>query len=137
MTIAHPIGLYLALWKSFGGSKQVPFPGTPSSYQTLHTDSSQDLLGDFTIFVSMQGDKTAGQSVNVADNEGVSWESTWSGICSYFGLEGVGPVEDPTFSQGETWVVDQKLQWESWEEKHGLRKGTVAQAPWEFFTIIV
>ncbi|KEF60956.1 uncharacterized protein A1O9_02520 [Exophiala aquamarina CBS 119918] len=137
MTIAHPIGLYLALWKSFGGSKEVAFPGTPTSYRTLHADSAQDLLGDFTIFLSMQGDKVAGQSFNIADNDSVTWQSTWPGICSYFGLHGTDPVEDSALPQGEKWVMDLKPQWEQWERQHSLKKGTVANAPWDFFTLIV
>jgi hypothetical protein len=114
MTIAHPIGLYLAMWKSFRSTTAVPFPGTKTSYTTLHTDSAQDLLGNFTVFVSMQGDKTAGQSFNIADNDGVTWESTWPGICAYFGLEGTGPVDDPNLSQGEKWIMKQKPNWSSW-----------------------
>ncbi|KAJ9611201.1 hypothetical protein H2200_004384 [Cladophialophora chaetospira] len=137
MTIAHPIGLYLSLWKSLQETDIVPFPGTETSYRTLHTDSAQDLLGDFTIYVSMQPDKTAGRSFNIADNDGVTWESTWPGICSCFGLKGTGPLDDPSFLQGERWVMEQKSDWANWEEAQGLKRGTIEKAPWEFFTIIV
>ncbi|KAK1240990.1 hypothetical protein MKX08_000964 [Trichoderma sp. CBMAI-0020] len=137
MTIAHPVGLYLALWKSFRGTEPVPFPGTPTSYRTLHTDSAQDNLGEFTIFLSMQGDRSAGKSFNFADNDGVSWESTWCGICDYFGLQGVGPVEDASFLQGETWVLSKKDVWPQWEQDQGVKKGTIEATPWDFFTIIV
>lgn len=137
MTIAHPIGLYLALWKAFRPGQAVPFPGTKTSYVTLHTDSSQDVLGDFTVFLSMQGEKSAGRSFNIADNDGVTWESTWDGICSYFGLNGVGPNDNPHFIQGEKWVIEQRSSWEAFEQDHGLKKGTIEKAPWEFFTIIV
>ena len=85
----------------------------------------------------MQGDKTAGQSFNFADNDGVTWESTWPGICSYFGLNGVGPVDDPSFPQGEQWVMMERPNWAKWEEDHGLKTGIIEQTPWEFFTIIV
>ncbi len=137
MTIAHPIGLYLSLWKSLRATDAVPFPGTIISYKTLHTDSAQDLLGDFTIYLSMHPHKTAGRSFNIADNDGVTWESTWQGICSYFGLDGTGPVNDPNFLHGEKWVMAQKSQWTSFEAEHGLKSGTIQQAPWEFFTIIL
>lgn len=137
MTIALPIGLYLALWATFRGTDTVPFPGTKTSYTTLHTDTAQDLLGNFTIYVSMQENKTAGQSFNIADNDGVTWESTWAGICAYFGLKGAGPVDDANFLQGEKWVIEQKPNWAKWEVDHGLRKGIIEQAPWEFFTIIL
>ena len=137
MTIAHPIGLYLSLWKSLRNTDVVPFPGTKTSYTTLHTDSAQDLLGDFTIYLSMHADQTAGRSFNIADNDGVTWESTWPGICSYFGLKGTGPLEDSSFLQGERWVLQQKPYWVKWEEDHGLKRGTIEKAPWEFFTIIV
>uniref|UniRef100_A0A8H7N4H5 PRISE-like Rossmann-fold domain-containing protein n=1 Tax=Bionectria ochroleuca TaxID=29856 RepID=A0A8H7N4H5_BIOOC len=137
MTIAHPIGLYLALWKSFRHTEPVPFPGTRTSYHTLHTDTSQDILGDFTIFLSMRGESSSGKSFNIADNDGVSWESTWGGICSYFGLKGVEPMDNTSSLQGEAWVTSIKSQWAEWEADHALKKGTVEAAPWEFFTIIV
>lgn len=137
MTLAQPIGIYLGLWKSFRPETPVPFPGTNTSYTTLHTDTSQDILGDFTIYISMQGAKTAGLSFNIADNDGVTWESTWNGICSYFGLKGVGPDETVDQVQGEQWIMRLRPQWAEWEQHHGLRQGTVENAPWEFFTIIL
>lgn len=137
MTIAHPIGLYLSLWKSFRDTDIVPFPGTKTSYKTWHTDSAQDLLGDFTVYLSMHPGKTAGRSFNIADNDGVTWESTWPGICDYFGLKGAGPVEDPGLLQGEKWVKEQKPRWARWEKDNKLKEGTIEQSPWEFFTIIV
>jgi hypothetical protein len=85
----------------------------------------------------MQGNRSAGKSFNFADNDGVSWESTWCGICDYFGLQGVGPVEDASFLQGEAWVLSKMDVWPQWEQDQGVKKGTIEATPWEFFTIIV
>ncbi|KIW13353.1 hypothetical protein PV08_08541 [Exophiala spinifera] len=137
MTIAHPIALYLAMWKKFRETTVVAFPGTSTSYKTLHTDSSSDTLGNFTIYVSMHAEQTSGRNFNIADNDGVTWEDTWDGICSYFGLKGGPPNENAGFLQGENWILSLKPRWAEFEKETGLRSGVLETTPWEFFTIIV
>lgn len=60
-------------------------------WRALHSDGSQDLLGRFTVFVSLQEEDKVenGTLVNIADGVG-TWESDWPEICKWFGLKGVG-----------------------------------------------
>ena len=92
MNIAQALGLFLAMYKSVEGSgSEVPFVGNEAAYKELHTDTSQDILARFHIFASPHADAVAGQAFNVADGDVVTWEEIWPGVCSWFGLKGVGP----------------------------------------------
>lgn len=89
------------------------------------------------IYVSLHPEETAGQSYNIADEEsGRSWESIWSKICQYFGIEATGPAEDDT-PTGEAWVLSQRDRWSAWEEDSGLKSGIVSQTAWGFMTTVL
>lgn len=133
MNLAQPIALYLSLWASLNPGKAAPFPGTANSYKELHTDISQDLLAKMHIYVSLNPDKTAGGSFNVADaTAGNSWETVWPDICRYFGVEAAGPHE----LAGEAWVVSVQEKWERWEEEKGLKKNMMRDTNWKFLTVV-
>lgn len=63
--------------------------------------------------MSLHPELTAGKAFNIADEDrGISWEMVWPGIAEYFGLEGVGPLEEGL--TGEGWVRSQKENWGLW-----------------------
>lgn len=134
--IAQPIALYLSLWKNMSSSLEVPFPGTFESYKTFHSDCSQDQLARFTIYVSLHPEQTAGESFNIADiDQPISWEMVWPGICEYFGLKAVKPVEGETQLSGESWITTKSSEWESWETQNKLKNKVLARTCWDFMTI--
>jgi hypothetical protein len=136
MNLAQPIGIYLSLWANLNPGKPAPFPGTANSYRQLNTNCFQDLVAKMHIYVSLNPDKTAGGSFNVADTrDGMSWEMIWQDICAYFGLEGGGPPEDGQLA-GEEWVMSVKEQWGSWETSTGVKEGVVEKTAWGFMTTV-
>ncbi|KAG0645390.1 Short chain dehydrogenase sirQ [Hyphodiscus hymeniophilus] len=137
MNIAEPLGLYLSLWKDFGGSNEVPFPGTKESWEHLQSNGSQDLVARFTIYTSLNPKLTAGKSFNIADqDEGVSWSMVWEGIAAYFGLKGVGPLESGQANTGESWVNSQRDHWDAWTKEKGLRAKVLDNTCWYFMTVV-
>ena len=105
MNIAQNLGLWLSLVRSIERpGAEVVFPGSEHAWKALHSDTSQDLLGKFALFTSLQdlGEVKNGTVVNIAD--GVSrWAEDWPKICKWFGLKGVGPKEDAV--TGKRWVM--------------------------------
>jgi len=88
------------------------------------------------IFVSLNPEKTAGGSYNIADEDNAySWEMTWPGICEYFGVVAAGPAEDGSPS-GEAWVMSQQGHWNSWEQEKGLKAGVLRETAWVFMTTV-
>ncbi|PVH73631.1 hypothetical protein DL98DRAFT_519818 [Cadophora sp. DSE1049] len=139
MSLAEPLALYLSLWKSLSPSKAVPFPGTAESYTHIQSNISTDQLGRFHIFASLHPEQTAGKAFNIADEDGgISFEMVWPGIAAYFGLEGIGPVEDGDMKgfSGEGWVRGQKAEWEAWTRESGLRAGVIENTCWSFITVV-
>ena len=137
MNIAEPMAVFLSLWKSLNPSLDVPFPGTELSYTRLHSDISQDTLARFHIYASLNAEKSSGRSFNISDGKAQSWKMVWSGICSYFGLNGVGPLESYTGLLGEEWVKSQQPKWKGWISKYGLREDLLETTPWWFLTAIL
>jgi hypothetical protein len=136
MNIAEPLALYASLWKALSPSKQIPFPGTLESYTHLQSNISSDQLGRFHIYASLHPELTAGNAYNIADEDnGLSWAMVWPGIVGYFGLEGVGPVEDEGRS-GEMWVRGKKAAWDEWERENALREKVLDRTCWEFMTVV-
>jgi hypothetical protein len=122
MNIAEPIALYLSLWKSKSSSIEVPFPGSYGSYTHFHSDCSQDQVARFTICASLHPDKTAEESFNIADvNQPITWEMIWPGICGYFGLKAVPPVQGKEVLNGEAWARSRSLEWDSWTAENKLK----------------
>ncbi|TVY82657.1 Short chain dehydrogenase sirQ [Lachnellula suecica] len=137
MNIAEPLALYLSLWKSLRPHDPVPFPGTAESYTHGQSNISSDQLGRFHIYVSLHPEKTAGEAFNIADEDGpVSWEMVWSDIAAFFGLNGVGPIEQTVGLSGEKWVMAQKEMWGKWTEDNGLRSKVLDNTCWDFMTIV-
>ena len=136
MNIAQALGLFLSMYKSVEGSgAEVPFPGNATAFKELHTDTSQDILARFHIFASFHTDAVAGRAFNIADGDVVTWEQIWPGVCSWFGLKGVGP--DQTRSTGAQWVQEHKGQWDAWIKEHGLKGGALEATSWDFMSGIM
>ena len=136
MNIAQALGLFLAMYKSVeGNGSEVPFPGNEAAYKELHMDTSQDILARFHIFASFHADAVVGQAFNVADGDVVTWEEIWPGVCSWFGLKGVGPNQSR--STGAQWVQEHKGQWNTWVKEHGLKEGALEATSWDFMSLLM
>ncbi len=70
------------------------FPGTQKAYKSLFNEASSDIIAKLSIWASLNPRETGGQLFNVADQAApASMEQRWPEICTYFGLEGVGPED--------------------------------------------
>lgn len=131
MNLAQCIGIFLSLYAYMNPGSEVSFPGPESAWKSLHTDSSQDLIGKFSIFVSLNPSKTASQAFNIVNEaRPVSWSMIWPGVCNYFGLKGVGP--DPTNDGplGADWVTAKEASWKPWLEEKGLKEDVIRSTDW-------
>jgi len=79
-----------------GRGAKVPFPGTESAYTSLFNEASADIIARFSIWAALHPEKAGGgQLFNVADEARPSRMSErWPALAKYFGLEGIGPVDD-------------------------------------------
>ena len=137
MGFAQALGIFLSIYASFEGEgAEVEFPGIEASWKALHSDTSQDLLAQFHIYASLAPEKVSEKAINVAD-EVTSWEKVWPGICSYFGLKGVGPREgSEKKALGVQWTMDHQADWGKWVEENGLKKGLVETSSWEMMAMV-
>lgn len=135
MNIAQNLGLWLSLVREIEGeAAEVVFPGSENAYRAKHSDSSQDLVGRFTVHVSLQGDAADGEIFNISD--GVStWEEDWPKVCALFDLRGVGPKRGTT--TGKDWVIAHKTHWADWVKNHGLKKGVLEANDWDFIGFLM
>ena len=87
------MGIYLSLYRFVEGPEsEVSFPGTPSTWNALSSDSNQDIISRFSIYASLRPNITGGQAFNIADSvRPSSWSTRWPLLAKYFGLVGVGP----------------------------------------------
>lgn len=133
MNVAQSLGLYLSFYRSAKGDRAIcPFPGSQESLVALQTDSFQDLVARFHIYVSLHPEDTNGRAFNVADGEPVSWQMKWPLVCNYFGLEGVGPQEQATGqAYGIDWLMAQKDSWPVWVAAHGLQPNAMDDVQWD------
>ncbi|KAJ5649390.1 uncharacterized protein N7484_003113 [Penicillium longicatenatum] len=98
---------YLSLWAynhgigpetpgSSTSAVQVPFPGSVAGANSLFTPVSSSTLARFMIYASLHPEICGeGHLFNIADNENpCKYGELWPQLASWFGLVGVGPVED-------------------------------------------
>lgn len=133
------LGIYLSLYRYLHDSdpsvpRQVPFPGSAAGYKSVATDSPMSSCAKFQIFAGLNGQKTAGQSYNMAD-EPATFETKWPAIAEIFGLEGVPPTSDKPIDI-EAWVNSHKEKWTELEDKYGLKKGVVESTGWDFARVL-
>ena len=127
------LGLYLAMYSSEKGKgAEIVFPGADLVWKALHGDTSQDVLARFHIHASLNPDKVSQKAFNIADEAEISWKQIWPGICSYFGLKGVGPgsgtSQEPT---GIDWIMSRKDSWGGWVKQNGLQEGVLETSSWD------
>jgi nucleoside-diphosphate-sugar epimerase len=135
MNIAQNLGLWLSLVKEIDGEDaEVVFPGSRKAYTAKHSDTSQDLVGRFTIHASLQGNATDGQIFNIADGV-TTWEEDWPKICALFSLRGVGPKAATMTSKD--WVMAHQDRWAGWVEKYGLKEGVLEANDWDFIDFVM
>ncbi|KAI9799136.1 MAG: hypothetical protein M1833_004176 [Piccolia ochrophora] len=133
MNLAQGLGLFLAMYRSIeGAGSAVPFPGNPTAYRALHTDTSQDILARFHIHCSLNSGRTKRKAFNIADGATVSWEDIWGGLCQFFGLKGAAPDPSHKKPTGAEWMHGHRPQWAGWVKKHGLKEGAIEGTSWEF-----
>ena len=119
-----------------GHGAEVGFPGIEASWKALHSDTFQDVLARFHIYASLAPEKVSEKAINIAD-EITSWENVWPGICSYFGLKGVGPGQSPANKAlGVQWMMDHQAEWGQWVDQNGLKKGSVETSSWEMMAMV-
>ncbi|KAK1529912.1 hypothetical protein CPAR01_12224 [Colletotrichum paranaense] len=78
--------------------------------------------------VSLQtgGKETHERRFNIEDGDSVSWEMKWRSICSYFGLNGIGPPAQLTSQTlGINCLIAQKDKWPNWVVTNGLERGAL------------
>lgn len=124
--IAQTLAVYLSLYAFVEGKgSNVPFPGTAKSWTHLTNDSSQDIVGKFSIYASLHGHQTGGRTFNVADSQvPTSWSQKWPVICEYFGLQGTGPVSNAP--QPGAYTEKHRSHWDRLAAEKGLRQGIIA-----------
>ena len=132
MGFAQCLGLFLAIYRSVKGEgAEVVFPGDETVWKTKHSDTSQDVLAKFHVYASLHRNKVHGQAFNVADEETITWEGVWVGICEWFGLKGVGPrKESGGEALGTEWVMGKKDMWGEWIKENGLQEGVLESSTW-------
>jgi len=88
---------YLSLYAHVEGKgAKVLFPGSEAGWTCLSNDVSAAMVAKSAIWASLHPEKTRGQIFNIADREKpVSMQEKWPALAKYFGLEGVGPSDDP------------------------------------------
>ncbi|KAJ5595697.1 hypothetical protein N7450_002155 [Penicillium hetheringtonii] len=75
---------------------KVPFPGNPAGANSLFTPVSSKTIARFMIYASLHSEECGqGSLFNIADHEEpCTYGEIWSKLAEWFGLEGVGPVDD-------------------------------------------
>ncbi|KIW74833.1 hypothetical protein Z517_11603 [Fonsecaea pedrosoi CBS 271.37] len=123
--LAQTLAVYLSLFATVEGKGTTcPFPGSTEAWNTLSNDSPQDAVAQFSIFASLNPDKTAGQSFNVAgSDQAVSWSERWPIICQFFGLEGTEPVESSLAPAD--YMRSHLATWSELVQTHGLETNLI------------
>jgi hypothetical protein len=130
INIAQNLGLWLSLVKEVDGEDgEMVFPGSQNAYTSKHSDTSQDLVGRFTIHATLQGNATDGHLFNIADGV-TTWEEGWPKICALFSFRSVEPKAATITSKD--WVMAHQDRWAGWVEKYGLKKGVLEANDWNF-----
>jgi hypothetical protein len=121
--LAQTLALYLSLYRYVEGEgAKCTFPGTDKSWVNRYNESPQDMVARFSIFASLDPEKTAGRAFNVGGQED-TWKGKWPVICDYFGLKGTGPEEGSP--QPGAYIASHRKQWDEMESRYGLKKGSV------------
>lgn len=56
----------------------------------------------------------------------------WRLVCQYFGLDGVGPQDQPASQAfGIDWLIAQKDGWPDWVLANGLEQGALENVNWD------
>ncbi|KAI9045668.1 uncharacterized protein KD926_008086 [Aspergillus affinis] len=136
--IAQALAVFLSLYRYVhGDGAKVPFPGDSASFKAKHTDTSQEILARFTIFVNLGPEKRNGRAYNIGNSDKyVSWETKWSGICEYFGLKGEPPLHEHPLSVSR-WIQEHHTQCSRWVKEFKLKQGAFEGSSWEFLEALV
>lgn len=124
--LAQVLAVYLSLYRHVHGEgSSIAFPGNDKSWKTQSNDSSQDVVARFSIFASLHPEAAGGgRAFNVADRSAPSsWSVKWPIICSYFGLNGTGPVAG-SIPPGQ-FMTGNKHIWDALAQEHNLCSGVL------------
>ena len=81
-------------------------------------------MAKFSIWASLNPDKTSGESFNIADHDSpASWSERWPIICEWFDLIGTPPVEGST--QPMYYLKSHLSTWDKLVNDHGLKKNLI------------
>ncbi|KAL8804545.1 MAG: hypothetical protein Q9200_005782 [Gallowayella weberi] len=120
---------YLSLYRLVEGENaKVPFPGSSAGYNSLYNEASADIIAKCAIWSSLHPVQSGGgQIFNVADQaEPQSMRERWPRLAAYFGLEGIGPVEEG--AQGEQTLLKPSeyiTKYQREAEKRGVKSSPV------------
>lgn len=137
MNMAQGIAIYLTLFKEVNGSgAEVAFPGSKQGYDSIHSDTFQDLLSRMEIYAALNTDKCGNGGVfNIADGKTVTWAQVWPALCSHFGLVGKGP--DPSFPPILEFVEKHKHVWRNLAKKHGTSDTVIDEQGWPHLNVML
>ncbi|OAS99931.1 SirQ protein [Blastomyces dermatitidis ER-3] len=131
--VAYPIAMFLSLYAYINGKgAQCPFPGSFGVWKALSNDAGADMIAKSAIHLSLSSNLLAnGEGFNVASSSTPwSWEMKWPVICTWFGLEGIPPV-DRERSETETpgpdeYIRNHEEEYKRMVKEYGLKGWKVA-----------
>jgi hypothetical protein len=137
MNIAQGLAYYLTLYREVHGKgATIAYPGSELGYTHKHTDTFQDIAAKMEIHAALRPESCgSGKIFNVVNGDVVTWADKWSGICSYFGLEGVGP--QGAFEPPAEFVTKHLDLWKKVVERAQLRPGQPEKYFWPFLDVMM
>lgn len=114
---------YLSVYAHVEGrGAKVPYPGSENGFKSLYNEASSDIIAKFSIWAALHAEKTRGQIFNIADQaKPSSMVERWPALAAYFGLEGVGPSDDPSVLKPGEYVAKHREVL----EKNGIKGNPV------------
>ena len=109
-----------------GKGANIPFPGTEDAYASQFNDASAGIIARFSIWAALHPEKCGGgQLFNIADQARPSRMSErWPAFAAYFGLKGIGPVNDPNVLEPGEYIKKHSHVL----EEHGIKSNQVFKA---------
>ncbi|KAI0028560.1 hypothetical protein K488DRAFT_58296 [Vararia minispora EC-137] len=142
MNLALIVGIYLALYRAVHGrGAKVAIPANISGANAPNNESPADYVARCAIWLSLrEDDALSGRSFNVAVRAS-TYAERWTEIAAAWGLEGVAAQEDGPDpmrpgAMVAQWISAHAETWTKLEQEHGLRKGVLEAAGFDFLVVM-